>query len=730
MKKGVSLISLIVSIIIITIILGIIAVTSFDSIDVVTINEFALEIYDIQTAVDEYKERNEKYPVGDTYVLSMSKIPSNSKAQFTDEQITSEAINFKKVDLSLLGINNNKLGLGKEDDIYVLSEQTGKVYYIQGVEFEELTHYTITDKILEILGITSGNKPSFGIKMEDVIFELSTEEYTKEPITVKVKIPIDAEFTAISTQNFISVVDVGTEGQEKVKEVNTTDSKTGNYYIKVNYTYQGVSKFVQYDVVNYDDEQPKLTVSETLKDDLNIIKITAQDTKSGVGEIKYAKDIITDKTYFDNQGIKLEGGELRVDLSTPYTICVKDKVGNSTIYNGMPDDWRPNVTTLVDGVPIPKGFVASPYNGENARDGGLVIYQLTPEEIENKVNALPIDEETQFESWTTRNQYVWIPVNKYKFATEFVRKDYRTNKVGPSVDEDGNYFPLGTTDTAWELEVNPVTNMPLSMKDTTDYKLDGTLNFISERTLLEAQEMYKSVKEYGGFYIARYEAGIDTQRRVTDTKDTLPRGLENVHSKMGKIPYTYIPWTWSGGMSSDTYGAVEISRELYPDDATNKTGVISTLIYGAQWNRTLQWLLDTKRLANFSNARPYGNFFTTPTVNKTSLNEDTLIWDYSASTTGDYVSIDSDTLTWPKSTKTWALSTGALKAANLNNIYDLAGNMAELTMEGISTSQRAVRGGQANGDGAGGGLDYYYGYSATGRGILLGFRVTLYIKLP
>jgi len=729
MKKGVSLISLIVSIIIITIILGIIAATSFDSIDVVTINEFALEIYDIQTAVDEYKERKEKYPVGDTYVLSMSKIPSNSKAQFTDEQITSEAINFKKVDLSLLGINNNKLGLGKEDDIYVLSEQTGKVYYIQGVEFEELTYYTITDKILEILGITSGNKPSFGIKMEDVIFELSTEEYTKEPITVKVKIPAEASFTGVSSQNEISIVDLGTQGQENIRELNTTNSKTGNYYIKVWYDYQGVSKFVQYNVENYDDELPQLTVTENIKDGVNIISITAEDTKSGVGEIKYAKDIITDKTFFDNQGIKLSGDELRVDLSEAYTICVKDKVGNATIYNGIPDDWRPNVTKLKDGVPIPKGFVVSKYDGEKKRDKGLVIYELTPEEVANNITVLPEDE-TQYESMRFRNQYVWIPVNKHKFTTEFVRKDYKTNKVGPSVDEDGNYFPLGTADTAWELEVNPVTNMPLSTKDTTDYKLDSTLNFISEKTLLEAQEMYKSVKEYGGFYIARYEAGIDTQRRITDTKDTLPRGLENVHSKMGKIPYTYIPWTWSGGMSSDTYGAVEISRELYPDDATNKTGVISTLIYGVQWNRTLQWLLDTKRLANFSNARPYGNFFTTPTVNKTSLNEDTLIWDYSASTTGDYVSIDSDTLTWPKSTKTWALSTGALKAANLNNIYDLAGNMAELTMEGISTSQRAVRGGQANGDGAGGGLDYYYGYSATGRGILLGFRVTLYIKLP
>ena len=56
---------------------------------------------------------------------------------------------------------------------------------------------------------------------------------------------------------------------------------------------------------------------------------------------------------------------------------------------------------------------------------------------------------------------------------------------------------------------------------------------------------------------------------------------------------------------------------------------------------------------------------------------------------------ESDTLTYPKARGTaWALTTGALKAANVNNIYDMAGNMWEWTVEGYDANNyRVIRGG-------------------------------------
>ena len=239
-------------------------------------------------------------------------------------------------------------------------------------------------------------------------------------------------------------------------------------------------------------------------------------------------------------------------------------------------------------------------------------------------------------------------------------------------------------------EVSPKTEL------TTD-----NLKFMTEETLAEVQAMYASVKKYGGFYIARYEAGIDTQRRSIGEAANLPGIKEGtrVYSVMGKIPYTYIPWTWNNVMNEDTNGAVEIARNIYPKDETNTTGVVSTLTYGVQWDRTVQWFIDTgvmteNQVNKTEGSTKFGNYSDTVIDTSSELNDGALVWDYSASSNGSYVAKDSDTLTYPKASGTkWVLSTGALKVANVNNIYDMAGNMWEWTVEGYFTDRRAGRGG-------------------------------------
>lgn len=54
-----------------------------------------------------------------------------------------------------------------------------------------------------------------------------------------------------------------------------------------------------------------------------------------------------------------------------------------------------------------------------------------------------------------------------------------------------------------------------------------------------------------------------------------------------------------------------------------------------------------------------------------------------------------------KNTSTsWALSIGALKDAKVNNIYDMAGNMYEWTMEGRSINHSVTHGGYFNDSGS------------------------------
>ncbi len=340
--------------------------------------------------------------------------------------------------------------------------------------------------------------------------------------------------------------------------------------------------------------------------------------------------------------------EENLDL-TPYEVTVTED-GVKVALKGS-SNW---VIATVDGVPIPMGFVASSATGENTKNGGLVIYEGTT----------PVTDANVEDAKRTRNQYVWVPVEDF---SKFVRQDF----LGTSSYTVSN--ELGTE--WWEVALDITTNMPLPTQDS---------KYMTRTTLAEVQAMYESVKEYKGFYIARYEAGIDTRRTVNTT---LAMG-SNVYSMMGKIPYNYIPWTKNDNVLEDTNGAVEVARSMYPAINTNY-GVVSTLTYGVQWDTTLQWWLDTKAVASVTDTTAYGNY-SSHEIAAGDLNDGAKYAVYSSSL-GQYQNATTSS-TKASGTK-WVLSTGALKVANVNNIYDMAGNMQEWVMEGGGDSGRVCRGG-------------------------------------
>ncbi|MBQ8044409.1 MAG: hypothetical protein IJ272_09765 [Clostridia bacterium] len=343
----------------------------------------------------------------------------------------------------------------------------------------------------------------------------------------------------------------------------------------------------------------------------------------------------------------------------------------------IPEDWRGgNVVAVVDEVPIPKGFVASNATGENKKDTGLVIYEGTQ----------AVDNANVEDARRTRNQYVWVPVATDEFETKFVRKfpsGYRTVSN-----------TLGTG--AWEVVLNTETNMPLTTQDS-NYVTNTTQTGGITNTLAEVQAMYASVKKYGGFYIARYEMGIDTQR----TSNTGLVATANVYSQMGKIPYNFVPWGTS--MSNDAGGAVQVARSIYPvTDTTNTYGVVSTLTYGVQWDATVQWFLDSKALVDLNESKTRGNFKKVA-IDSDDLNSGAKYAVVTGAAIGTYGTVNA---TDAKDEETmWALSTGALKVANINNVYDMAGNFHEWTMEGIynynnnGNHEHVVRGGYYLNDG-------------------------------
>ena len=160
----------------------------------------------------------------------------------------------------------------------------------------------------------------------------------------------------------------------------------------------------------------------------------------------------------------------------------------------------------------------------------------------------------------------------------------------------------------------------------------------TDTTRQEAKEMYKSVKIYGGFYIGRFESGKD------ETGKTVVR--------KGVTPYSDIPWSSTGNVTEDEdidgteNGAIEQAR--YFDTLKGYTGVTSTLCYSVQWDATM----------NFIDP----NYITNASIGSPNCAEDSFV----RNSEGKGYSMGG------------VVNTGYYQ---INNIYDLAGNVSEWSME-------------------------------------------------
>ena len=165
-------------------------------------------------------------------------------------------------------------------------------------------------------------------------------------------------------------------------------------------------------------------------------------------------------------------------------------------------------------------------------------------------------------------------------------------------------------------------------------------------------KMLKSIYENGGFWVGRYEAGSSVIRTKLMEERQVPIIKDNVY------PYNYITRTQ----------AKVLSEQVESGSST------SSLIYGLQWGLMLKYI-ESKNVAS-----------------KDVFNKDsTAIGNYKDSswTTEDNVvkySKDSSISflegTYSKSKgESCLVSSGASKSFSLMNIYDIAGNMWEWSLE-------------------------------------------------
>ena len=327
------------------------------------------------------------------------------------------------------------------------------------------------------------------------------------------------------------------------------------------------------------------------------------------------------------------------------------------------------MVTSSDGVqvPVPTGYTASSASDENSVNGGFVIYEGTE----------AVTDSNKWEAQCNRNQYVWIPIAE---VSDMYWRDQTTGKK------------YGTTYTfkssSYSKSSSNKQEPQTTSSDIQSTYLTQYLNGMSREDFLMEMEidfdkMLNSVATYGGFYIGRYETG--------DLSQATPV-IKRINTDIANQTW-YKMWKKARKLSGTSAGV--------------------QMIWGIQWDETLKWLIASGEKTYYevgSDSTSWGNY-------------------YDNSFT--YYTDTSKNMATKALTNSTRIPSGAYEGANANNVYDLAGNIRDWTLESDGSgidNFRYVRGGCCGEPG--------YSYYAANRRYYLpysidntiGLRCSLFIK--
>ena len=235
--------------------------------------------------------------------------------------------------------------------------------------------------------------------------------------------------------------------------------------------------------------------------------------------------------------------------------------------------------------------------------------------------------------------------------------------------------------------------------------------------------MLKSVYENGGFYVGRYEAGIGTNRTSIESQvdGKYPVPTTAPVSKADAYPYTYVTRTQAQNLASNV----------------NSGTKISSLMFGVQWDLVLAFMSKDKSKITSTdvltkNSTTIGNYYDSGfqlSRGQYATAADLTKW-YKINENDSYGAVvNKEKIVGNANGKPPVLiTTGATEYSKVMNIYDVAGNVGEWTLEKTSytVSPCAIRGGGCALTGSNGPAAGCGGYSTVSSNNGVGFRVSLF----
>ena len=364
--------------------------------------------------------------------------------------------------------------------------------------------------------------------------------------------------------------------------------------------------------------------------------------------------------------------------------------GGSTGIAGKKYDTDTKETIGGKEVSIPAGATVSKIPGEYENvDNGIVIYIVNDDKakwenveymqktydqfvwvpVENAVLDLSSTYSTLDDEGIKAKVQEQIDVGKYPMAIKTgTQTEGKDNYIGvlysfSEVTENGSTYVKVVPNSGWTPTSTSLLREPpaLSGYDTSGNfsQVNSILNTSyssSEEfgTVLQKQynEMVEKVKNAGGFWVGRYETSNMETKRVA--------------SKRGTTSGIY--WeTWYKMYARQSLYSNEVLKNVNTNNQTTKT---SSMIWGSQYDQIMIWM---KGEASSEQAQSIGKYYVTNGVGKGNYGTISGVDDGNPSTANP-------------------ASTGSQETYRVKNIYDLAGNVLEWTLEANYTFGRINRG--------------------------------------
>ena len=362
--------------------------------------------------------------------------------------------------------------------------------------------------------------------------------------------------------------------------------------------------------------------------------------------------------------------------------------------------------------------------GKLVNDMGTLPEDTTPyfpssdfkrREKTNTENGLVIED-------TEGNEYVWVVVPKSLYNNTA----YNSNNAKK---------PSSSTDYAnieYCLQQYTATYRNGTSYSDVYYADNKNVDWFADETAYNnlKNNMLKSVYENGGFYVGRYEAGIAENRtsntdKNSDGKYTI-EGMPLPVTKADAYPYTYVTRTQAQNLASNV-------------NSGTKT---SSLMFGVQWDLMLAFMSkDTAKITSTDiltkNSITIGNYYnSTFDLNRGKYAQYGKLgepWNNFDKALGSIV-VSNETTGKMKKTEQSSysngilLTTGGTEQSKIMNIYDVAGNVWEWTLEWTSGtgSPCATSGGDFSSAGSDIPAVSRCGLSTDGSFFYFGFRVSLF----